>query len=50
MIIWVIWCVYNLKNVKNIHKGVLLFVKLQVSACNFTTKSNIPAWSDFQVF
>ena len=41
---------HNLKNVKNTHGGVLLFVKLQASACNFTTKRNIPAWGVFQVF
>ena len=27
---------YNLKNVKITHGGVLLFVKLQAKACNFT--------------
>ena len=27
---------YNLRNVKNTHGGVLLSVKLQVKACNFT--------------
>ena len=27
---------YNLKNVKNTHGGVLLIVKLQALACNFT--------------
>ena len=38
----VIWYhLRNLKNVKNTHGGVLLLVKLQVSACNIT-KSNIP--------
>ena len=31
----------NLKNVKNTHRGVLLLVKLQASAYNFT-KSNTP--------
>ena len=30
---------YNLKNVKKTHRGVLLLVKLQTKACNFT-KSN----------
>ena len=34
---------YHLKNVKNIHGRVLLLVKLQVSACNFT-KRNAPPW------
>ena len=43
------WCcsiwyhLYNLKNLKNTHGGVLLLVKLQTSACNFT-KSNAPPW------
>ena len=32
---------HNLKNVKNTHGGVLLLVKLQAEACNFT-KSNTP--------
>ena len=32
---------YNLKTVKNTHGGVLLLVKLQALACNFT-KSSIP--------
>ena len=32
---------YNLKNVKNTHEGVLLLVKLQALASNFT-KSNTP--------
>ena len=27
---------YNLKNVKNTHEGVLILVKLQAEACNFT--------------
>ena len=40
---------YNLKNVKNIHGGVLLLVKLQASACNFT-KSNTPLWVFFTFF
>ena len=31
---------YNLKHLNNTHGGVLFFVKLQVSACNFT-KNNI---------
>ena len=34
---------YNLKNVKNAHGGVLILVKLQASACNFT-KINTPPW------
>ena len=36
-----------LKNMKNSHEGVLLLVKLQASACNFT-KSN--SMGDFYVF
>ena len=38
---------YNLKNVKNTHGGVLILVKLQVSAYNFT-KINIPTWVFFK--
>ena len=38
-----IWCrLYNSKNVKNTHGGVLLLVKLQAEACNFT-KRNTPS-------
>ena len=46
------WCVVrfgttcNLKYVKSTHGGVLLLVKLQASACNFT-KSNTPPWVFF---
>ena len=32
---------YNIKNVKTTHGGVLLLVKLQAKACNFT-KSKTP--------
>ena len=32
---------YNLKNVKNTHGGVLILLKLQAAACNFT-KINTP--------
>ena len=39
--IW--YYLYNLKNVKNTHGGVLISVKLQVLACNFT-KVNNPPW------
>ena len=42
--IWYHW--YNFKNVKNTHGGVLLLVKLQASARNFT-KSNTPPWVFF---
>ena len=37
---------YILKNVKNTHGGVLLLVKLQALACNFT-KSNTTPWMFF---
>ena len=44
------WCVARfgtictfLKSVKNTHGGVLILVKLQAEACNFT-KGNIPPW------
>ena len=40
---------YNLKNVKSTYGGVLLLVKLQASACNFT-KSNTPRWVFFTFF
>ena len=40
---------YNLKNVKNTHGGVLLLVKLQAEACNFT-KSSTPPWVFFTIF
>ena len=40
--LWANWYhLYNLKKVKNTHGGVLIFVKLQASACNFI-KSNTP--------
>ena len=39
--IWYHLC--SLKNVKNTHGGVLLLVKLQAEAWNFT-KSNTPPW------
>ena len=45
--IW--YLVYTLKNVKNTHGGVLLLVKLQDVACNFT-KSNTPPWLFFKFF
>ena len=37
---------YNLKSVRKTHRGVLLLIKLQTSACNFT-KSNTPPWVFF---
>ena len=40
---------YNLKNVKNTHAGVLILVKLQNSACNFT-KINTPPRMLFTFF
>ena len=40
---------YNLKNVKNTHGGVLISVKLQASACNYT-KINTPSWVFFMFF
>ena len=44
---YAIWYdLYNLKNVKNTHGGVLILVKLQASACNFT-KINTPPWVFF---
>ena len=39
----ILYHLYNLKNVKNTHGGVLLLVKLQAEACNFT-KINTPPW------
>ena len=39
----------NLKNMKNTHEGVLILVKLQASACNFT-KINTPPWVFFTFF
>ena len=39
----------SLKNVKNTHGGVLLWLKLQAKACNFT-KSNTPPWTFFTFF
>ena len=39
----------NFKNVKNTHGVVLLLVKLQAEACNFT-KSNTPSWEFFMFF
>ena len=42
--IWYHW--YNLKSVKNTHGGVLILVKLQALACNFT-RINAPSWVFF---
>ena len=47
---WAIWChLHNLKKVKYTYELVLLFEKLQASACNFT-KSNTPPWVFFTLF
>ena len=40
---------YNLKNMKKTHGGVLILVKLQASARNFT-KINTPPWMFFMFF
>ena len=40
---------YNLKNVKNTHGGVLILLKLQAKARNFT-KINTPPWVFFTLF
>ena len=40
---------YNLKNVKNTHGGVLILIKLQAKACNFT-KINTPPRAFFTFF
>ena len=40
---------YNLINVKNTHGGMLILVRLQASACNFT-KINTPPWVFFAFF
>ena len=47
---WAIWYhLYNFKNVKNTHGEVLILVKLQASACNFTEIST-PPWVFFRFF
>ena len=46
----ILYHLYNLKIVKNTHGGVLLLVKLQALACNFTTKSNALLWVLFTFF
>ena len=40
---------YNLKNVKNTDGGLLILIKLQAEACNFT-KINTPPWVFFTFF
>ena len=48
--LYMIWShLYNLKNMKNTPEGVLLLVKLQSSAGNFT-KSNTLPWVFFTFF
>ena len=50
VMLYAIWYhLYNLKNVKNTHGGVLLLVKLQAKARNFT-KSSTPLWVFFTFF
>ena len=34
---------YNFKNVKNTHGGVVILVKLQAKACNFTKINTLPS-------
>ena len=47
---YAIWYhLYNLKNVKNTNGGLLILVKLQASACNFS-KINTPPWVFFTFF
>ena len=41
---------HDLKNIKYTHGGVLLLVKLQAKAYNFTTKINTPSWVLFTFF
>ena len=45
----ILYHLYNVKNVKNTHGEVLILVKLQAEACNFT-KINIPPWVFFTFF
>ena len=45
--IW--YYLHNLKNVKNTHGSVLILVKLQAEACNFT-KINTAPWVLFTFF
>ena len=47
---YAIWYhLHNLKHVKNTHGGMLILVKLQAKACNFT-KINTPPWVFFTFF
>ena len=47
------WCVARFGTIctilKNTHEGMLILVKLQASACNFT-KINSPPWVFFTFF
>ena len=50
MMLWALWYqLCNLRNLKSTHGGVILLVKLQVSASNIT-KSNTPPWVFFTYF
>ena len=49
MLCAILYHLYNLKNVKNTHRGVLLLIKLQDLACNFTTSNTTP-WVFFYIF
>ena len=50
VMLYAIWYhLKNFKNVKNTHGRVLLVVKLQASACNFT-KSNTSSWVILYIF
>ena len=50
MVRFAIWYhLYNSKNVKNTHGRVLILIKLQALACNFT-KINTPPWVFFTFF
>ena len=50
MVRYAIWChLYNFKKLKNTHGGVVILVKLQAPACNFT-KIKTPPWVFFTFF
>ena len=47
---YAIWYnLYYFKNVKSDHGGMLLLVKFQALACNFT-KSNTPPWAFLSLY
>ena len=48
MLCAILYHFYYLKNVKNTHRGVLLLIKLQDLACNFTTSNTTP-WVFFYI-